>query len=202
MTIQLRMDKGVTLALIAALFGLPLVASMLMYGTGWRPGGTMNHGELIEPARTVADIRLRTSDGGPLHFKELRGKWTLVYFGRVPCVQVCEHSLYKMRQVRLAQGEKAERVQRLFVVLAHGGQEMLRAVIEPYPGMWVVTGPDAGLQALVREFALPVGTPLDRLERIYVVDPVGRLMMSYPPDADASGMRKDLARLLRVSQIG
>ncbi len=199
---RLRAGKRLTLALIAALFALPLAASVLLYGIGWRPGGAMNHGELVEPARAVADIALRTLDGTPLRFADLRGKWTLVYFGRLPCMRQCEYNLYKMRQVRLAQGDNAKRVQRLFVVLAYGGQETLRTVIEPYPGMRVVTGPSDGLQALVREFALPVGTPLDRLERVYVVDPLGRLMMSYPADADASGMRKDLARLLRVSQIG
>ncbi len=196
------MNKRLTLALIAALFALPLLVSVLLYSTGWRLGGTMNHGELVAPAHTVADIVLRTPYGEPLRFMALRGKWTLVYFGQLPCAQVCERNLYKMRQVRLAQGDNAERVQRLFVVLAYSGQDMLRAALEPYPGMRVVTGPSEGLQALAREFALPVGTPLDRLERVYVVDPVGRLMMSYPADADASGMRKDLARLLRASQIG
>jgi hypothetical protein len=39
-------------------------------------------------------------------------------------------------------------------------------------------------------------------DRIYLVDPLGNLMMSYPGDADATGMKKDLQRLLKVSQIG
>jgi hypothetical protein len=49
---------------------------------------------------------------------------------------------------------------------------------------------------------LPAGSPLDNLNRVYLVDPLGNFMMSYPADADPTGMRKDLARLLRISQIG
>ena len=55
---------------------------------------------------------------------------------------------------------------------------------------------------LASHFALSSGTPPADLNRVYVIDPLGNLMMSYPADADANRMRKDLARLLRVSQVG
>ena len=38
--------------------------------------------------------------------------------------------------------------------------------------------------------------------RIYLVDPMGNLMMFYEPDADAKGMVKDLERLLKISYVG
>jgi hypothetical protein len=68
--------------------------------------------------------------------------------------------------------------------------------------MRAVIGPPEAFDALAREFTLPAGSPLDNLNRIYLVDPLGNFMMSYPADADPTGMRKDLARLLRISQIG
>jgi hypothetical protein len=46
------------------------------------------------------------------------------------------------------------------------------------------------------------GTALDAPGRVYLIDPIGNLVLSYAPDADPSGMRKDLARLLRLSQVG
>jgi hypothetical protein len=38
--------------------------------------------------------------------------------------------------------------------------------------------------------------------RIYIVDPLGNLMMSYAPGADAKGMLEDLKRLLKLSHVG
>jgi hypothetical protein len=39
-------------------------------------------------------------------------------------------------------------------------------------------------------------------DHIYLVDPLGNLVLRYPRDADPSRMRKDLERLLKVSRIG
>jgi hypothetical protein len=38
--------------------------------------------------------------------------------------------------------------------------------------------------------------------RVYIVDPLGNLMMSYPSDAGPGDLYDDLRRLLRVSRIG
>jgi hypothetical protein len=38
--------------------------------------------------------------------------------------------------------------------------------------------------------------------RIYLVDPLGNVMMFYPAGAPAKGMLEDMKRLLRLSQIG
>ena len=43
----------------------------------------------------------------------------------------------------------------------------------------------------------PVGSAADH---IFVVDPLGHLMMRFPPNPDPSRMLKDLSRLLRQSR--
>jgi hypothetical protein len=40
------------------------------------------------------------------------------------------------------------------------------------------------------------------LRHIYVVDPLGNLMMRYPEDPDPGRVIKDLERLLKLSRIG
>ncbi len=190
------------LILLALVLVLPMVLAYMLYAVGWRPSRTGNHGELVEPARLITDVRLRTRDDDEFHVKDVYGKWTFVYFGPAECVGECERSLYKMRQIRLAQGRHADRVERLFVVLGKQQADALARAVKDYPGMVVVTGSRESIGVLARQFALPAGTPFDGLGRIYLMDPAGRLMMSYPADADPSAMRKDLARLLKVSQIG
>jgi len=39
-------------------------------------------------------------------------------------------------------------------------------------------------------------------DHIWLVDPLGNLMMRYPPDADAARIRRDMTRLLKYSRIG
>ncbi|MFQ5994569.1 MAG: SCO family protein [Acidiferrobacterales bacterium] len=191
-----------TIALVFLVFAVPITLSYVLYLSGWRPEGTANHGELVQPPRAIQDVRLETLEGAPIRFADLRRKWALVYFGSAECLAPCERNLYKMRQIQLAQGKHADRVQRLFILTDTRAVHRLRALLEGYPGMRVIAGPTENVGALARQFALPVGTPLDGLDRVYVVDPAGNWMMTYPVDADPSGMRKDLKRLLKVSQIG
>lgn len=194
--------KKSTIFLLVLLFIFPVAVSFILYATGWRPSGTINHGELVEPARPVEDVSLARLDGKQMRFADLKKKWTLVYFGSAECLSPCKDNLYKMRQVRLSLGADGTRVQRLFVVTDTNALELLKYELKEYPDMAVVTGPAENIEVLASQFQLPVGTPLDKLERIYVVDPLGLLMMSYPAGADPSGMRKDLKRLLKVSRIG
>ncbi len=190
------------LLLLASLFLLPMLVAYALYYSGWRPEAVHPHGELVQPARPLADAALILLDGKPMRFSGLRGKWTLVTFSSAECLKPCERNLTKMRQVIAAQGKEAERVQSVLVVTDGKALDWLRYAIQDYPGMRVITGPADSVTALAREFTLPAGGPLDNLNRVYLVDPLGNFMMSYAADADPTGMRKDLARLLRISQIG
>ena len=191
-----------TLILIALVVALPAVLSFLLYASGWRPASSGNYGELVEPARAIKNLELQTLDGSSLRVSDLHKSWAFVYFVAHGCGTACERNLYKMRQVRLTQGENANRLQRVLVVADKIVLDKLRMQLRDYPGMIVITGPAENVRTLSEEFALPTGTPLDGLGRIYLLDPAGRFMMSYPVDADPSGMRKDLQRLLKVSRIG
>ena len=188
--------------LIAGLFLLPVLIAYVLFGTGWRPSTTGNYGELVQPARPITDVALRSIDGARISFHDLKGKWNLIYFAAAGCPKPCIDALYKMRQVSLAQGKEARRIRRIIVVYGATVPERLRKALPDYPGMQVITGPSDAVKTLAHQFYLPTGTPFDGLHRIYLVDPLGNFMMSYAADADPTGMRKDLARLLKVSQVG
>lgn len=190
------------LVLLAAAFAAPIIASYTLYYSGWRPESTQSYGELVTPARPVADVELSMLDGGTASFSTLRGRWLLLYFGSGECGSVCERALYKMRQVIAAQGREASRARAAMVVTDARGLDVLRYQLKDYPGVTTFVGPPAAVTQLASQFQLPAGSALSGLHRIYVVDPLGNFLMSYPADADPSGIRKDLARLLRASHIG
>jgi hypothetical protein len=168
------------LVLLALFFAAPFALAWLAYWLDWAPGTTSNYGELLPP-RAVGGAAL----------ERLRGKWVLVSFDRAACDAYCERKLYFMRQVHRAQGKNQDRVARLWLLTDGGtpGAALLAAI----EGTHVI--PAGGLAA---EFPA-AGTPADH---IYVVDPLGNLMMRYPKEPDPSRMLKDLQRLLKVAGFG
>jgi cytochrome oxidase Cu insertion factor (SCO1/SenC/PrrC family) len=186
------------LVLLFVVFALPVVIAYALYFAGWRPETSGNYGELVQPPRPLPELTLQTLDGKPLALASLRGKWSLVMFASAECPGPCRANLDKIHRVIVAQGKEAERVRPLFVVTDTRANDLLRYTVQDYPGTLVLTGPPPALRALSAHFA----PAPDVSNRIYLVDPIGNFMLSWPADADANRMRKDLARLLRVSQVG
>jgi cytochrome oxidase Cu insertion factor (SCO1/SenC/PrrC family) len=197
-----KTKNRIILLTIFAIALVPLLVAIGMKVSGWRPARTTNYGQLIQPAKPLTDVELVRRTGEHLRLQDLRHRWLLVTFSKGACIGVCARSIYKMRQAHVAQGKYQERVRRMLVVLPNGAAPDFEPMVKAYPGMIVVTGPVTDEQALGRQLQIPGGTALDEQGWIYIVDPIGNYMMRYPPDADPNGIRKDLARLLRVSQVG
>jgi cytochrome oxidase Cu insertion factor (SCO1/SenC/PrrC family) len=190
--------------LLALLFMTPGFVAWVMHNSsekGWRPEGTTNRGTLIHPARPLALPDTLTVGEQPMS-SYLQGLWTLVYLGDADCDAVCDENLYKMRQIRTAQNENMRRVQRLYLVRDEAIAAELQARLDTeYKDMDVQLITEEQLQQLDPYFRIDEG-PLLEDERVFIIDPLGNLMMLYPPDADPSGMLKDLKKLLKYSKIG
>jgi hypothetical protein len=156
---------------IALVCAAPVVLGTAAYVFKWSPGALSNYGELVAPKPVSG-------------FETLRGQWVLVMFDAAACNAYCERKLYLMRQVRRAQGKDMDRVERLWV-LADAAQP--RAEILP------------GIEG-TRFARFPAdGFPGNAVDHIYVVDPLGNLMLRFPRDPDPSRMIKDLQRLLKYT---
>jgi cytochrome oxidase Cu insertion factor (SCO1/SenC/PrrC family) len=191
----------IKMLLLAVIFLVPIGYAVYLKLTGWRPTETTNYGNLVVPAIPLKDVKLTTMGGKEASLRDFEHHWLLVTFGKAPCRDACEQNIYKMRQTHIAQGKYQMRIRRL-LVLTGDPAAVTKDRFKDYPGMVVVTGPVQGVRDLGRQFVTPDGTALDGRDHIYLVDPLGNLMMSYDADADANGIRKDLGRLLRVSRIG
>jgi hypothetical protein len=178
------------LALLVALFALPIVASVATY-LFVRPAPTGNYGELLLPPRAITTQAFERLDAGRLTFAQLAGKWVLVTSDSGDCAAACVTKLVTLRQVRLALGRNAGRVERVLVI--DDTRPPVREALAPFEGMVVAITP--------RGLALPAGAGNDRAH-VYLVDPNGNVMMRWPAEAEFRGMLKDLERLLKASQIG
>jgi hypothetical protein len=174
-------------------FGPLAVAVYLYYDTGWRPGGTINHGELIVPVIELPEASLSMPDGTRTEADFLRHHWSLVYLAREDCGQACRESLYNSRQMRLALGRLMDRVQRVYLHV--GVPPDAGFISSEHPDLLVASIGDADGDALLRAFA-------GGADGYWLVDPLGNAMMRYPADEPPKGMLEDLKRLLRLSRIG
>jgi hypothetical protein len=180
------------LLLLVAIFMAPLAfAFWLYYGSSWRPAQRTNQGTLIEPAITLPPLPRTGSAGDTLH-----GKWSLVVIGNGAsgCDDGCRNALTYARQTWLSLGKLTPRVQR--VLLAGEGccdQDYLR---DQHLGLVVAQLPEG---VVVR---LRAAIPPPHENTVYVVDPLGNLMMRYDVRQDPKGLREDLKHLLELSHIG
>ena len=142
----------------------------------------MNYGELLAP-RPVTDMSFQRLDGKPFRFAELKGEWVLVSTDAARCDERCRLKLIYMRQVRLAEGKESERIERVWLIT--GNDAPAPELLAEHPRLHVVHA-EPGLIAKI----LPAQTsPADH---IYVVDPLGNLMMRFPRDPDPRRILRDM----------
>jgi hypothetical protein len=184
---------------LALLFFAPLGLSFYLYYSpaGWRPGSRVNHGDLIDPPRPLPDQWLPSARDGKTGPK-LTGKWTLLYVGAGGCNALCRSDLHETRQVRTALNRDMDRVQRVFVALGECCDWQL--LDAQHPDLLTVRAGDAA--AVLGGLPSFNGVAPAAAERVYLIDPLGNLMMSYAPDAPPKGMLTDLKRLLGLSHVG
>ena len=186
---------------LLALFGIPYIAAWVFYTSDDMLGmsKTSNYGELVSPVQPIEAITLQRMDGSQLNTKELQGKWLLISVSDSGCEQVCQENFYKMRQIRRAMAKDRSRVNRMFVMTDNSQQISLQKKLKDYEGMEVIEGSGSEAGKLLTVLGIP---GKDIKDRIFVIDPMGNLMMRYPPDAEPEAILKDLKRLLKVSKIG
>ncbi|HSN38718.1 MAG TPA: cytochrome C oxidase subunit I [Burkholderiales bacterium] len=180
-----------SLWLLIALCAAPVAASYLAYYF-WQPSGHVNYGELIEP-RPLPDAALALTDGTPFPWHKLKGKWVLAIVDSGNCDAYCQRKLLYLRQARLAQGKEMDRIERAWLIADDANPA--GPVVAEYQGTWLI-------RAAGSEFLSFFPAQRTAADHIYIIDPLGNLMMRFPRDADPQKMVKDIARLLRTSGVG
>lgn len=187
-----RQGSGRTqLILVALIFVVPLVAAVWLYysDSAPRPDGRSNHGELLTPV-----INLRDELGDTALLQAADHQWALVYAQSGPCAEDCRQALHRMRQSRLMLGNDMSRVVR---VLLHGSVAPDTLFLEEeHAGLVALQDPTAS-QALndSRPRNLSAGG-------LYLIDPLGNLVMYFPEDIPPRQLVDDIEHLLELSRIG
>lgn len=180
-----------SLWLIIGLSAAPVLAAYVMYYF-LPPRAQVNRGELLEP-RPLPDAGLELLDGSVFNLSRLKGKWVLAIIDSARCDEPCRRKLYSLRQVRLAQGRNMDRVERLWLIADRADPDP--ALAAGFEGTWFVRATSSAVLA-----AFPAADAAS--DHIYIIDPLGNLIMRYGGNADPRDVVKDMERLLKASRIG
>jgi len=180
--------------LIASLFIVPVLTAIVLYrSVDWRPV-VNTQGTLIDPPRPLETAGLTLADGENVPADAFEGRWSVIRPVTGDCGQRERALLEELARVRLALDKDAGRVQR---VLVHDGGCAPADFESGETDLKLYSTATVGSRFFAQFPAAVDGAP-----GIYIADPHGNLMMSYPAGGSARGLLKDLERLLRLSSIG
>jgi peroxiredoxin len=184
--------------LVVAVCAAPVIASYVTFYV-IKPEKRNNYGTLIDQrAHPVPAMATTTLDGRPQALEQFKGKWVMLMTGPGACPDACRKQLFAMRQLRLMQGKEADRIERVWLITDKEPLDTL--VIREYDGTHMLRADAATVAAWLPADA---GTTPD--DHIYMIDPLGHLMMRFPKDPQLQQVRKvykDIYKLLKASSIG
>lgn len=189
-------SKGGRWKMIAVLLvcASPVIASYFTYYVV-RPEGRRNYGELITPQRPLPAMAVVDLNGKAGELSALKNQWLLVNVASAGCDAACQQRLYFQRQLRESLGKQKGRLDRVWLVTDEAPVD-----VQLQPALHEATVLRVPVQALL-QWLPPAGSQRPE-DHLYVVDPIGNLMMRFPANMDAAGAAKakrDLDRLLRAS---
>lgn len=183
------------LYLLIAISLAPILASYFAYYV-MPPSGRTNYGTLIEPQRPVPAIRATGLDGTAFDLRSLKDKWVFVMADGGACDAPCQSKLLHMRQLRTMMGKDRDEIERVWLITDDA--PVPDALASEYPGMAVARVNERDVSGLL---ALPDAPDANLRDHIWLIDPLGNLMLRWPRDPDPKGTKADVARLLRASSL-
>ncbi len=195
-----QQTKGrIVLIALVVFFAAPLFVVMAMYRFDWHPKG-QSYGDLIEPVvpikltETFKDVKtLDTTVESKMLWHD---KWSAVILAE-KCEVACQKRLHDARQIHASLEKDMNRLQRILITK----QQDLADLQKQYPDLVILNQPTADVAALAKQFDVD-GVSAYTSDRVYMVDPLGNLMLSYSNNVKPVEMRKDWVRLLKYSWAG
>lgn len=201
-----RRRAWVTVLAIFLLSLAPIVAAVVVYlNPQWWPQDTSNYGQLIQPQREMpssSDLPLTTLDGKPFDLQSMKGKWLLIAADGGACPDACARKLFIIRNTHASQGKNVDRLARIWFIT--DDEPVPQKVLDSYQGTIMVRArPGQLAHFLLGGDASASGPEQPALQApMWMVDPLGHLMMQFPADADPVKVRDDVSKLVYNSRIG
>lgn len=138
---------------------------------------------LLPQSRNLPDLTMTNQDGQPMQIKDLKDKWTLLFFGYTYCPDICPTTLAQLRQIKSELPK--ETLSKLRVVLISVDPErdtpqQLKQYLGYFDKDFVgLTAAVPNIQKLANGVSIPF-IPADTSKPGYTVDHSGNLALLGP----------------------
>jgi hypothetical protein len=181
-----------TLIALMLVFAAPVLVSFVLVQSGWRPKGTRSFGTLLSAPQDLNAVAVRNAAGETLAWATANADWTVLVATPDGCGEPCLRTVDALHRIWVGLGRNAKRAR---IFQTGGADEALQKALANAPEIVPVT---------LTPFPLPTTpAPVPAVDEriavlpVYVVDPHGFIVLRYDTGTDLTGLRKDLARVLK-----
>jgi protein SCO1/2 len=201
-----RVQKTVFIlvALVALVLGLTVNKVLSGRGQG-DPTALIDAGIILLPtSRSLPDVKMTNQDGKPIAMNELKGKWTMLFFGYTFCPDICPTTLAQLRQIKSELPKDV--VSKLQIVLVsvdpnRDTPQQLKQYLGYFdPEFQGVTAPVDDIQKLANAVSIPF-IPADTSKPNYTVDHSGNLALLGPDGTQRGFIRSPLNNQKMIAQL-
>ncbi|MNY07122.1 hypothetical protein D3C86_1399100 [compost metagenome] len=195
----------ILVALVALILGLT-VNKVLSGKDQGDPTALIDAGIILLPqSRNLPDVTLTNQDGQPVAINELKGKWSLLFFGYTFCPDICPTTLAQLRQIKSELPPEA--VDKLQIVLVsvdphRDTPQQLKQYLGYFDPQFVGLTPKSTdeLQKVSNAVSIPF-IPADTNKPNYTVDHSGNLAVIGPDGTQRGFIRAPLNNAKLVAQL-
>ncbi|MGV8861978.1 MAG: SCO family protein [Pseudomonas sp.] len=201
-----RVQKTVFIlvALVALVLGLTVNKVLSGRGQG-DPTALIDAGIILLPtSRSLPDVKMTNQDGKPVVMNELKGKWTMLFFGYTFCPDICPTTLAQLRQIKSELPKDV--VGKLQIVLVsvdpnRDTPQQLKQYLGYFdPEFQGVTASVDDIQKLANAVSIPF-IPADTSKPNYTVDHSGNLALLGPDGTQRGFIRSPLNNQKMIAQL-
>ena len=182
------------LLMLGVIFILPFTIAATLHFLNIKPNGH-SYGNLVQPPKPLNFTSLKDAHGKEIKPDQWLKKWSIVTLDSTDCAEPCQANMHLLKQINTSLNKDAHRLQRVIIMPTEPNADVISQLQMKYPDLVILAGTSAEIVKLSSQFNVADG-------HIYLIDPLGNLMMSYPINAEPKGVRKDLMRLLKNSWAG
>ena len=192
------MNKGFITALLIFLTPIIVITvSTVWYYSGYGPEEKVNYGRLLSNPIDVGTLDLEL-DYQNLNVDSMERKWMLVHFINDACLESCADLIYVARQVNVLLARQQTRVKR-YIAAPIEVKPKLENFFTTYQDLNFIEVKDQSttIQEFKKNGIDPFAQP-----NMFVIDPIGNIILHYSGEVDGKKLLADLKKLLGASKIG
>ena len=192
------MNKGFITALLIFLTPIIVITvSTIWYYSGYGPEEKVNYGRLLSDPIDVGTLELEL-DYQNLNVDSMERKWMLVHFINDACLESCADLIYVARQVNVLLARQQTRVKR-YIAAPIEVKPKLENFFTTYQDLNFIEVKDQSttIQEFKKNGIDPFAQP-----NMFVIDPIGNIILHYSGEVDGKKLLADLKKLLGASKIG